>query len=681
MARTFTLLFLALSSTAIFAQQPPPPAVGNAVLLATRSVRVDRDVVVTRGDLVVNDAGGTLHLDQGVSTPAGFAVKGDGVGLDAGAVVGGDVYANAVSGAGVVAGRVITPLALPVIGTLPTLPDHPAGTENVTVANNQTQVLGKGDYAALAVGKDATLRLGGGPYAFSSITTERGGTIIFDGPAELHVNGPIVLGQGSTIGAGPGVFTKHKMIFAHADVTIGKNSSVSATVFAPNGTIDASESLALTGSFVARDIHVSRNSTLTLRSGFRNLPPVADSQTISLKSAAPIVITLTGSDPDLDPLHFTIQLPPANGTLGPVLPSGPTSAVVVYTPRSADVNDSFVFRVTDPENVFADGVVTINEGIELPGPPTTVVAQPAVYEVPPGRPSLLTLNAIAPQGVALTISIVPGSGPVHGTLGPVQQPSSNPPRPASVPYVPQPGFVGEDSFQFQACGVVDGMEVCSVAAIQVAVIGPEPSGELAPDRTVDATSGDPVPITLAAGPAPATYRIISLPQNGTLTDTNGVAITQVPYTLPSGIVTYLSANGFTGTNTFVYEVTSGGPQPQTDQGTVTVIVAPAPGPEPGGELAPDIAVSAVSGAATTFLLPTSGGTYRVLSLPANGTLTDDNGNVITSAPYPLPSPALVYQSSSGFTGTVRFTYSIVSGTQSDTGVVTINVTPGSDNGR
>jgi hypothetical protein len=674
-----------LSSTLLVAQQPPPPLppqVGNAVLLATHSVQVDRDVVVTRGDLVVNDAGGTLEIDQNVTTPRGFAVKGDRVGIDGNAYVGGDAYYNVLRNDGTIGGMQVRPLALPVIGTLPTLDNHPAGTENVSVANGATQILGRGDYAALVVGKDATLRLGGGPYAFSSITTERGGSIIFDGPGELHVNGPIVLGQGSTIGAGPGLFTKHKMIFAHADVSIGKESSISATIFAPNGTIDTGESLTLLGSFVARDIHVGRSSTLTLRSGFRNLPPVADSQTISLSTDDPVVITLTGSDPDLDPLRFTIQVPPANGTLGPVLPSGPTSAVVVYTPRAARVNDAFVFRVTDPENFFADGVVTVNEGVALPGPPTTVIAQRAVYEIPPNRPALLTLNAIAPPGVALTISIVPGSGPVYGTLGPIQQPSQTPPRPASVPYIPAPNFVGQDSFQFQACGVIGGEEVCSVATVEVAVIGPDDAGELAPDRTAEATTGVPSPITLAAGPAPATYRIISLPQNGTLTDTNGVTITQVPYTLPSGIVTYRSANGFTGTNTFAYEVTSGGPQPQTDRGTVTVTVSPAPAPDPSGtKLAPDITVSAVSGAAATFLLPTSAGSYRVLSLPANGTLTDVNGNAIASTPYPLPSPALTYLSSAGFTGTVSFTYAVTSGAQSDTGVVTIIVTAGSDNGR
>jgi hypothetical protein len=707
MARTLSslLVFAALLSPNVFAQQPPPPLppeVGNAVLLATHSIQVDTNVVVTRGDLVVNDAGAPpflgereLSLDQGVRTPAGFAVKANGVDLDAGVVVGGDVRCNVIQNDGTISGSLVTPLPLPVIATLPSLIDRASGTEDIAVGNGDTRVLGTGDYGTLSVGRDATLRLPGGPYTFASISTERGATIVFDGPGEVVVNGRIALGQGTKIAAAPGVTTKHKMFYVHgingtdgllhstpAAVSIAKECSISATIFAPNGSIDADQTLALTGAFVARDIHVGRDSTLTLRSGFRNLPPVADSQTISVVGSDPVVITLTGSDPDLDPLRFSITLPPTNGTLGPLLPSGPTSAVVVYTPRVARPNDVFTFRVLDSEDFSAEGVVTVNEGLPLPGPPTTVMAAPSVVEVPPDRPSLLILKAIGPPGVPLTISIVPGSGPTYGTLGPVTQQQLNPFRPAEVPYVPPPGFVGEDTFQFQACGTIGGVETCAVATMQIAVIGTESGGELAPDLSVSATTAAPVPITLATSRGPATFRILSLPRDGTLTDSNGVPIASAPATLPSGIVTYQSAAGFTGTDTFTYMVISGGPQPQSDTGTVTIAVAPGPGTEVGGKLAPDLTVTATSGTPATFSLQSgTATTYRVLSLPANGTLFDSNGTAITAAPYMLPTASLTFQSAAGFTGTVNFTYAVFAGQQSDMGVVTINVGAGADNGR
>jgi len=677
-ASVLTGVFVALS---VFAQQPPPPlppAVGNAVLLATNSIQVDRDTVVTRGDLVVNNAGGRLTIDQNFRLPAGFALKADSVSIARGSAVVGDIFYNVLHDDGLSTGHLVTPLALPVIGTLPSMIDRASGTQSVSLSNGEVRVVGTGDFAALTLGKNATLRLPGGPYTFASISGGQGASIIFDGPAEVVVNGNITLGQSTTIAAGPGVTTKHKMIFSKGAISIGKDSTIAATLFAPNGLIDAGQTLSLTGSFVARDIHVARSSTLNLRSGFRNLPPVANSQSVNVPGTNPVVITLTGSDPDLDPLHFDIGVAPTNGTLGPVVQAGPTSAVVVYTPRFSDPPDVFTFRVTDSEGFFANGTVTINEGIELPGPPTTIIARDDIFDAPPGRPSIIPLNAIAPQGVQVTLSIV--SGPANGSLGPLTQPTLNPPHSGSVVYAPNPGFVGDDQLQFQACGTIESQEVCAVGTIRIAVKGFE-GGEQAPDFSVDATSGMPSAITLApSGAPPAQYRVLSLPDTGTLTDSSGVPITSVPYVLPSPIVLYQSPAGFTGPTSFTYSASN---QQGSDSGTVTINVVAAPGSEGNGELAPDLSASTTSGTPVGISL-TGGATstlqYSVLSLPQDGTLTDGNGVPITSVPYVLPSPTVTYQSSGGFTGTMRFTYGATDGRGSDTGTITVTVNA-PDNGR
>ena len=200
------------------------------------------------------------------------------------------------------------------------------------------------------------------------------------------------------------------------------------------------------------------------------------------------------------------------------------------------------------------------------------LAQSAIVEVPPDSPSIIALNAAGPVGVALTISIEPNSGPTFGTLGPLTQPSND--RPAEVVYVPRNGFVGEDLFQFRACGTISDQQVCDVGTIRLAVKGPETSGELAPDVTVSTESGSSLPITLIAGAPPTTrYRVLTLPSDGTLTDSNGVPITNVPYALPSPVVVYQSSAGFTGTVTFTYDATDG---QVSDTGTVTVSVLPGP---------------------------------------------------------------------------------------------------------
>ena len=76
------LIFFAIAIAMVAAvQAQTSPEVGNAVLLTTNSIQIDRDVVVASGDCVVNVASTTavlgekdLSLDQGVTTPAGFAL-------------------------------------------------------------------------------------------------------------------------------------------------------------------------------------------------------------------------------------------------------------------------------------------------------------------------------------------------------------------------------------------------------------------------------------------------------------------------------------------------------------------------------------------------------------------------------------------------------------------------------
>ena len=65
-----------------------------------------------------------------------------------------------------------------------------------------------------------------------------------------------------------------------------------------------------------------------------NQPPTADPQTVSTDEDMAVTITLTGSDPNGDPLTFSIVTPPAHGTLGPFTSVTPTSVQVLYTPAS-----------------------------------------------------------------------------------------------------------------------------------------------------------------------------------------------------------------------------------------------------------------------------------------------------------------------------------------------------------
>jgi hypothetical protein len=73
-------------------------------------------------------------------------------------------------------------------------------------------------------------------------------------------------------------------------------------------------------------------------------------------------------------------------------------------------------------------------------------------------------------------------------------------------------------------------------------------------------SGNDVPQLSLATPGispPLTYKVTSLPINGTLTDEFNAAITTVPYDLPSPRVNYLPSSGFTGFDSFTFSATNG----------------------------------------------------------------------------------------------------------------------------
>ena len=103
-------------------------------------------------------------------------------------------------------------------------------------------------------------------------------------------------------------------------------------------------------------------ATVTLTILPTNTPPTAIPQTVSTFQNASKAITLTGSDPDGNPLTFSIATPPANGTL-----SGfdTNTGAITYSPNPSFVgNDSFTFRVNDGMTDSAPATVTINVGAQ-----------------------------------------------------------------------------------------------------------------------------------------------------------------------------------------------------------------------------------------------------------------------------------------------------------------------------
>jgi hypothetical protein len=142
--------------------------------------------------------------------------------------------------------------------------------------------------------------------------------------------------------------------------------------------------------FVASDgLLGSAPATVTIEVTDPNLGPMADSQSVSLEAGASRAVTLAATDPDGDPLTYTIVTPPAHGTLAG------SGASRTYTPGVGYSGpDRFTFTASD-------GLLDSNEAA------VSITVTPAPQESPPsGGCSCGTIGEAGPLGALLTLAVL-----------------------------------------------------------------------------------------------------------------------------------------------------------------------------------------------------------------------------------------------------------------------------------
>ncbi|HEV8240637.1 MAG TPA: hypothetical protein VGS57_14805 [Thermoanaerobaculia bacterium] len=527
------------------------PGVAATAILATNSVQLNRSAAVT-GDMVVNDSSAGPYLDAAAQlkldrdSHVTGDLKSNSIGLDQNSLLTGNASYNTLSNGGTITGTSSSPLALPVFALLPVF--HTAaprsGASDVSVGAGQTVTLTAGDYGHVSVAATGKLVLSGGIYNVSDVTTASVtgcnypcASIEATAGSDVRMAGRLTVATSSFVGPQSGSAVDAAQIVFYVGgingatgvlgatpsaASVGRFTHLQANVYAPNGSVLVERDVVARGALVGRDVRLGQSTTLEVASYFSNHPPVAIPTYALTNGTATITITLHGSDPDLDDLTFSIVSGsgPTHGTLGPVVelpppvpPGDPgrpqgdpprTEATVTYTAStSGNVEDSFVFRVTDPSGASGTAVVTLNPpGAENPPPsdPTTVVANDTHDTTTTDRAVTLTLTAGAPASTSLTFSILPATGPANGTLGTLVQGSESPQRSASVVYTPASGFTGVDSFQFEACGVIASVNTCDSGTATVQVDDPvvEPSDDIAPDQSVSTPADTQVTIGLGS---------------------------------------------------------------------------------------------------------------------------------------------------------------------------------------
>ena len=306
---------------------------------------------------------------------------------------------------------------------------------------------------------------------------------------------------------------------------------------------------------VARSV-VHETGTVTVNFTAPNQPPVGDPATASTAEDTAVPITLTGSDPDGDPITFAVASAPVHGTL-----SG-TAPALTYTPAADYFGpDSFTFTVFDGQATSVPATVTITV-TEVNDPP---VAGADSVTAPGGRPfgvsttSLLANDTAGPSNEAAQTDSsfdAEAGANTHGTVTMSR---------GTITYIPDVGFSGPASFTYTVCdnGTTNAQPDprCADGIVSATVTVAPNQQPVGVPATVAAVEDTAVSFTLDGSDDdgdPITFAVASSPTHGTLSGT-------------APALTYTPAADYFGPDSFTFTVFDG--QATSVPATVTITVS------------------------------------------------------------------------------------------------------------
>ncbi len=270
----------------------PPPAGIAEVVFATNSIWLKEHAKILSGNVIVNnmssgpvlDSQVELSVGQGVTTPAGFALKGNRIKVKQGAVVVSDIYYHELTNNGTLSGSQNSSLTLPVFASLPPFHQAPAGTQDLTVLSDQSITLSAGVYREILIKQNGTILFtGGGTFAFRSLNAGMKAKLLFDAPTEILIEGKLDTDENSYVGPQSGVeIGAADIVFYVAGINgnngnfgatpkaaqLGLNNTVLANFYVPNGTLWLRQGTVATGAFLGRDVIVGEQVQVALESAF-----------------------------------------------------------------------------------------------------------------------------------------------------------------------------------------------------------------------------------------------------------------------------------------------------------------------------------------------------------------------------------------------------------------------------
>lgn len=383
----------------------------------------------------------------------------------------------------------------------------------------------------------------------------------------------------------------------------------------------------------------SNQATVVIHVGTGNQAPTANSSTFSTPINTELIGTVTGSDPNGDPLQFF----GGSQTTSHGFVSLTFEGEFTYTPDAGFTGqDSFTFVANDGQTNSAEATITINVGNANNDAP---VAESISRSIDIDEVLTDQLSATDADGDTLTFEIG-ATSPLHGDV------TIN--TDGSFTYTPDPGFSGSDSFTFVAN---DGTEDSDEATVSISIGSAGNTAPVADSATASTAIDTVLNGTLTASDAdndPLTFEL------GSQSPAHGAVVIS-----SNGSFTYTPASGFTGTDTFTFVANDG--TTDSAEATVTINVGNSSGND---------APVANSAAASTDVNTVLNGTLTATDADGDpltfalGNTTTTHGSVVVNS-----NGSFTYTPDNNFTGTDTFTFVANDGT-TDSAEATITITVG-----
>jgi uncharacterized repeat protein (TIGR01451 family)/gliding motility-associated-like protein len=371
----------------------------------------------------------------------------------------------------------------------------------------------------------------------------------------------------------------------------------------------------------------------------------------------PVTGNVLTNDTDPEGNTLTVTTTTVVTEEGVVVTIDPVTGVFTYTPPTGYTGpDSFVYTVCDNGTPQACEEATVYLTVN---PVNTTLAQDDINDTLINTPvsGSVSTNDSDPEGDTQTVT--PYSGPITG--GTLVLASNG-----EYTFTPDPTFTGTATYTYEVCDNGNPV-VCTTAVLTIEVLPiPTPTNNdvVANNDTATTEVGVPVTISVLPNDYDPNGNTFTITPQATYPTTNGGTVTLV-----GNQFVYTPAPGFTGEDTFTYEICDNGTPVVCDTATVTVTVLP--NDNANDTVANDdsyIGTTTIGGDVTDNDTDPEGNTQVVTSNtnPSHGTLVMNPDGTFTYTPNP------------GYTGPDSFEYTICdNGTPQacDTATVYLLVTP------